>query len=213
MAIAIDTTTNPDAGGGSAPSPFTWSHTTSGTNRLLTVFLDLNSPGSATAVTYNGVQMTQMGTDITIGGRTVQLWYLLNPASGANIISVTFTGSFLRVAAASYTGVKQTGQPEVQAQNATGSSQAVTTTSDNDWLIGFGVNDAGAVGVGANTTLRVNTGGNTSYAIIDSNAAQTPAGSHSLTITGATPAINVGGFAPAGGATPVNSGFFFAAAQ
>lgn len=50
---------------------------------------------------------------------------------------------------------------------------------------------------GANTTVRVAVGGNAAYGIVDTNSAQTPAGSKTLNIGGLVSfALNIGSFAP-----------------
>lgn len=200
MAIAIDTTTNPDAGGGSASSPYSWSHTCSGTDRGLFVITDASDTGGTSGVTYNGVAMTKIGSNFTLVDRILNLWYLANPASGANNISVTFTGGFMRVAAASYTGMAQSGQPEAQGQTtntSTSISQSVTVATANAWLIGIAGADGGSLSAGTNTTVRVSTGGSTIYAIIDSNGPQAT-GSRSLaaTMSSGSNGINIGSFAP-----------------
>lgn len=196
MAIAVDTTTNPDAGGGSVgASPYTWSHTTSGSNRLLVVLTLTRNGTTPPTVTYNSVSMTQVGTiQLASGDDTYTSFFALtNPTSGSNTISVSFGGTYLRVAAASYTGVAQSGQPEAQGQSISTATQAVTTLTDNAWLIGITADTAAST----NTTNRVTSGGNTGYFIIDSNAPQTPAGSHSLNVTSSTAAsLNVASFAP-----------------
>jgi hypothetical protein len=162
-----------------------------------------SSGGTVPAITYNGVSLTQVGTDQTAptDNRINKLYCLANPAIGANNISVSFTGGFLRVAAASYTGVNQSGQPEAQAQSTnsggTSWSQSVTTTSDNAWLIGMAESSGSNVVAGANTTIRVTAGGNGAYAIVDTNGAQTPPGSKIVNISGTVSfALNIGAFAP-----------------
>src|SRR3990167_4966147 len=145
MAIAFDTTTT------SATS--SWSHTCSGSDRILIVTLRC-ADNAATAVTYNSVAMTKIN-EVALGGgvAATQLWLLMNPASGANTVSVTITGGVSSISA-SYTGVLQTGQPDAQNTNTTtsGTSLAVTVTTiaDNDWLIGGAFdNGAGVLSAGA----------------------------------------------------------------
>lgn len=199
MAITVDTTTNPDTGG-STSSPYSWSHTCTGSNLGLFVITDCSSSGGVTGVTYNSVTLTKVGSDFTLVDRIINLWYLANPASGSNTIVVSFTGGFMRVAAASYTGMAQNGQPEAQGQNSgtgTSVSQAVTVATDQAWLIGIIGADSGGITAGANTTLRVATGGSTLYYIVDTNAGQST-GSRSMaaTMSSGPKGINIGSFAP-----------------
>src|SRR5262245_17067003 len=75
----------------------TWSHTVgTGANRILIVGLSTEDTSSTvlnvSSITYNGVAMTAVtGSAATAGTSTLdktQLFYLLNPPSGAHTISV-----------------------------------------------------------------------------------------------------------------------------
>jgi hypothetical protein len=70
-----------------------------------------------TGLTYNGVALTKIGPTIDIFKGYTSLWYLLNPATGTHNIVVTKSGGtqILKIAAASYTGVRQTSQPDLAA--------------------------------------------------------------------------------------------------
>lgn len=95
--VLVDATTtanNEFTGAGTFALNFT--HTTTATaNRLLIVGVSMNitnSPGSAvTGITYGGTALTLIGTDNDAGDtRRVEMWSLLNPASGTNVaISVS----------------------------------------------------------------------------------------------------------------------------
>ena len=95
--VLVDATTsanNEFTGAGTFNLNFT--HTTTATaNRLLVVGVSMNitnSPGSAvTGVTYGGTALTLIGAHNDAGStRRVEMWSLLNPASGANVaISVS----------------------------------------------------------------------------------------------------------------------------
>ncbi len=68
--------------------------------------------GATTATaTYNGVSMTQQVID---SQRNISIYYLLNPASGANtlFLSTGITIDYIQVIAADYSNVRQTGQPD-----------------------------------------------------------------------------------------------------
>lgn len=135
MAIAFDSYA---VGNGSSK---TWSHTCSGLSRILIVnILDYDDGyDTVTAVTYNGVSMTKFGTT----GGYASPWYLINPATGTNTISVTSPGAASAIIAqsVSYTGVKQSGFPDSLIQtNSPGSSPYTMTTTvvaSNCWLVSF----------------------------------------------------------------------------
>ena len=185
MAIALDATSSiSDAGFTNVGAgPAVWSHTCAA-GAYLTVMIETGNGDFVSGVTYNGVAMTQgVKRAMTVGEAYV--YYLANPSSGANDISVSLSSSesaFMGMGT-SFTGVNQ-GAPEA---TGTGSSTStglvsVTTVTDNDWLVGIFVTEAGsALTVGANTTQRK---GNTGTAIsVDTNAAQTPAGAKTMTAT------------------------------
>lgn len=108
MAIAYDT--NSDFGGWQAGATSkTWSHTCSGSDRILVVYVTV-SPGvgsvEPTSVTYNGVSLTKLGS-VAGSSSNIGLWYLLAPASGANNIVVTFASATAWYSwAQSFNGVK-----------------------------------------------------------------------------------------------------------
>jgi len=94
--VTVDATTTL-AGEATGPGTFTgtFAHTTTAAaNRLLLVGVSLNinnSPNSAiTAITYNGTALTLLGAhNDAANTRRVEIWYLLNPASGTNTIAIS----------------------------------------------------------------------------------------------------------------------------
>lgn len=193
MAIAVDATSSSANQTGSS---VTFAHTCGGSNRILVVAVSIAAGiPTVSGITYNGVALTQIATVLGVAAdRRTELWYLIAPATGANNIVVTLSGApgaFFNVGAVSYTGVKQTGQPDATANtnntsNVTTTSQAVTTVDDNCWLVGAicdGAADGSAVQSGTTFRLSVyNRVGAAGYELffIDSNGAKTPAGSYSL---------------------------------
>lgn len=175
----------------------TFSKTCSGDNRILLVGIRTYKAGSAgqddviTGVTYNGVSMTRVNDTYVTAGNNIRvyLYYLIAPATGANNVVVTQAsggGWSIRAIATSYTGAKQTGQPDASntattgAGTATSLSCAVTTVADNCWVVGIERSDEVSV-AGTNTTFRAKTG---DYCyMMDTNAPKTPAGSSSLQVT------------------------------
>lgn len=188
MAIAIDATSQATS---VTNTSLTWSHTCSGTNRILFVACGIPTANTITGVTYNGVAMALLNKlQVASGsGRFFYLYYLANPATGANNIVVTSSGSdVLRACAASYTGAAQTGIPDSQntAYNGAVAASAsltgsTTSVADNSWLISIGMQVGGPTTAGASTTSRIQVPEG-SFGIFDSNAAKTPAGSYSLAI-------------------------------
>src|SRR5450631_293536 len=96
-------------------------HTTSnGANRLLIVGVAMNistAPGTGVVgIKYGGVSLNFVGAQNDAGGtRRVEMWYLLNPASGANVatnvsVNIPTAGATVGIVAGAttFTGVDQT---------------------------------------------------------------------------------------------------------
>lgn len=185
MAIAFDATTDPGTHVGAGSSQ-TVAFTCTGTNRYLLVAVVLQGSQTCTGVTYNGVAMTQIqsiSTAAIAAGETCYIFGLANPASGANNILASYSGAATNlVGASSFTGVKQTTTPEASNTNSGNSSAAtvaVTTLTNNAWLIGFARQAGGTATAGTNTTLRQTADTD----MMDTNGPDTPAGSFSLNWT------------------------------
>lgn len=183
-----------------SPHTFSTQHTASGSNRIVIVGAmgDFTSAGLLTGITYGGVAMTKIIEGISwSGGNYLSLWYLIAPATSASSIIFTWTGADKRVSfvCASYTGAKQSGQPDVSTSNNQESGSSLTTTltsiADNCWtVLHLLPADFDSSSGGTGTTMRQNSnGGRGGYA--DSNGAITPAGSTSLI-------VNYGGSTRAG---------------
>lgn len=177
MAIAFDATSQ----GSNNTGTLTVSHTCSGSNRALVVHCakDYNN---ISGITYAGVSMTRVVTGGS-GGEASSLWYLNAPTSGTNDIVASFTPTpALYITAASYTGVKQTGQPQETTSNqVTGNISLTIDTSptDNCWGVIGSKDQANGVTAGAGTTMR---GTYNISTLGDSNGAKTPAGNLTLTL-------------------------------
>lgn len=206
MAIARDANSN----GNDTNTSLTFSHTCSGSNRIL--FVGIATFGGSggdivTGVTYNGVGMTRINT-LQANGLTprVYLYYLINPATGANnvVVSCGATSGYIAGIGSSYTGAKQSGVPDAfdsaSVASATANSKAITTVADNCWLVGmFCVNNGTSPAGQAGTSIVASDSGSTSNCFIDSNAAKTPPGSFSLGVNWTSSqrsAILVASFAP-----------------
>ncbi len=158
MAIAFDAASNATTGSGTS---LTWAHTCSGANRYLVA--QVFSIGDfVSGVTYAGVAMALVLKISTGAGNYTYLWALAAPATGANNLVATYSSSSAYNAgcAASYTGVKQTAQPEASASANSGGTTdpvSVTTITANAWIVAGGSNDAGVLSSVTNGTLRANT--------------------------------------------------------
>lgn len=142
MAVAFDATSY---SGNQTVTPYSWSHTCSGSDRVLIVGVTVMDPtGNAptvTGVTYNGVALTQIQSngwdDAGSFYLRSYLWRLIAPATGANTVQVTLSAAPNTSigGAVSVTGAHQT-TPETGTagtNNITGS--AISTT------LGSTVND------------------------------------------------------------------------
>jgi len=182
MAIAFDAFTHNTSGSGTSHS---FSHTCSGSDRIILVYTrsDISQP---TGITYNSVAMTKIADVSPISGDKGSCWYLVAPATGSNTVAITYgsSQSYSHALAVSYTGAKQTGQPDAftadATQTGTTASITVTSTVDNCWIMaGHNENGAGATSAGANTTER-GTGSNSLRWWEYSSNPKTPAGSQTL---------------------------------
>lgn len=184
MAIAYDSVSFDAAGGA---SPYTVSHTVSGTDKFLLVSVRSQVAGGGdvvTGVTYNGTSMTRINTIRSeTNNERGYLYYLINPDTGTHDIVVTASSGNLIAGGASYTGVDQTSPIDANNTSTQGTgtsvSLSVTTTTDNCWLVGYGDGVTGsgsAFTPGSNTTERAENDRNVQF---DSNGPQTPTGSYS----------------------------------
>ncbi len=189
MAIAYDSSSKSDTG---SASSLTYAHTCTGADLVLLVQIWCGTSRTISSVTYNGVGMTQIssisGGDIG-AGETHALFRLVAPATGANNVVVTLSGSTaIASISSSYTGVNQTTpidatRTETNLETGTSYSEAITSTVNNAWAIWCTREYAGrTITAGADTALRQREA--TQYGIIlaDSNALITPAGSRTLNL-------------------------------
>lgn len=83
--------------GSAGAATVTVSHTCTGSNLVLfAATLIGNAANTMGSVTYGGVNMTQIGTPTVLGGCTLQWWYLVNPATGANDMVTSIADSISR---------------------------------------------------------------------------------------------------------------------
>lgn len=102
----------------SQANSLTWSHTTGvdGADKILLVSVDTfrssgGSPASITSITYDGLALTQVATDLYNTNPRVRscVYSLLNPSAGTKTITVNFDGSTYAVGGSiTYKNVNQT---------------------------------------------------------------------------------------------------------
>jgi hypothetical protein len=173
----------------------TYSHTCTGTELILVVMVWTSfGAKTVTGITYNGVALTEIGTDVddATGNRHLAVWYLVGPATGAHNIVITLntTGNVSAISA-SYTGASQTGQPDsTAAQPSTSTGDLITSTTtvaNNSWTI-LMVGSLGGIAStgGTGTTVRFDEFNDLGLIYADSNGPISPAGSSALELTNAS---------------------------
>ncbi|HAK60950.1 MAG TPA: hypothetical protein DCO77_11295 [Nitrospiraceae bacterium] len=119
-----------------------WNHRVSGTERYLIVGISLrnNAGQTATNVTYAGTPLVPLGAVNNGANVRVELWGLVNPATGNNPVRVTLSAAARIIGGSlSFTGVDQGASIDAGPMFAVGNSNApavtVTTVTDNAWVI------------------------------------------------------------------------------
>lgn len=193
MAIAFDAKSKK----GFDASSTTLSHTCTGSNRLLVVAFTIDGSDTISGTpTYAGVNMTQLVT-VAPGNFRIYLYYLIAPATGANNISVTLSGSVdAGIMATSYTGVAQTSPVDGTAaganDNASPFGRAITTAVANSVVVFASADDddtANARTPVASTNQRhdvLQGAGAGDYGGFMSDRITTTAGSYTMTYTNAS---------------------------
>ena len=165
MAVALDASL--DLGSVSASSLTAAFTVGAGTDRILFVGVSA-STDLVTGVTYNGVAMTLVGKKNISSGGQGYLFVLVNPASGSNNVAISASGSTtITGMAVSYTGAKQTGQPDnhneaqgIGIGDGSWTGTSLTTVAANCWGVGFFIISGGGTPAAQNGThqLRVAAG-------------------------------------------------------
>lgn len=178
-----------------AGSTSSWSHTCTGSNRVLVVGVSMLSAAgsSVSGITYNGVAMTLIRAKASaVGAVRVELWRLINPASGANTIAVTLSTGLDRVCSAvSFADADQTtpveGDNDASATNsgaATDASVSITSTTDNCLVVDCVATTDTVITVGADQTQRQNATGSLGSGAMSTEGPKTPAGITTMSWTG-----------------------------
>lgn len=124
-----------------------WTHTCKGSNRLLVVAVGIrgaDNNAAVSSITYNSVALTKL-IEVPFNGAQLrlELWYLTNPATSANTVSVTLTANTsgaLGGGAISFNGIAQPslGAYSIGTQETGGGvsiTTNITTGSDNSWIL------------------------------------------------------------------------------
>ena len=158
MAIAVDAVSNSGNSILYGKSSCSWSHTCTGANRVLVVCLQ-TFISAVTSVKYNGVAMTEAKSQGSAFGYYSRIYYLVNPATGANLIAVVMTGNTYGAGEAiSFTGAdtdSPLGANESATNTGTAVSTSITTTAANSFIVDCLKSDGSDVGnptVGAGQT-------------------------------------------------------------
>jgi RHS repeat-associated protein len=168
------------------------------------IWQDEGGTGTITSATYNGTSLTK-ATSTRAGGMASEIWYLVNPATGSNTMSVTVTGATdsIKLTAASFTGALQS-SPLDASNAATGfggnPTMSLTTGTAND-LVAATLSRFGTTAATTNRTALYNSTASSTLGAASYQIATTT-GSYSDTYTGSASAdwsMAMAGFKPATG--------------
>lgn len=169
---------------GASVTSLTVSHTCTGSNLVLIAGLYLASGDNVSSVTYNGVAMTQAIKVNRTGTEYIYLYYLANPATGANNLVANFSSDATpALEGVSFSGAKTTGIPDSSASATGGTSPisvSTTTVADNSISVLLARNGSGPYTASTNSTL-ANDQSHT--ALFYSSSVKTPPGSANMQVT------------------------------
>lgn len=177
MAVAKDAATGSQADG---TTTMTWSHTCTGVDLVLFVaFSDSSGVGTPT-ITYNGVSMTK-DTSAPFNSATSTLFYLINPATGANnVVVASATSGNIQGCSFSVTGAKQTGTPYTLTTANAGSGTHSGTTTLTEFGIAF---ESSGASISTPNKTAGNIQNNDGGSAVSNYACQSTAASGSQTFT------------------------------
>lgn len=160
MALAVDAVSS-DSGSGAGP--FTMSHTTSGSNRVMVVGIAYYHPSAViTACTYNSVSLTAIPSAAAdMGDYHVRVYGLIAPDTGSNTVS--FSASLAMygfgIGVMTYTGAHQTapfGIPASATGNDTDPTVDVLAAADELAMDTLCILHSGTLSAGSGQTSRWN---------------------------------------------------------
>ncbi|MDN5275058.1 MAG: hypothetical protein JWP06_959 [Candidatus Saccharibacteria bacterium] len=158
MAVVFDAVGPSSAGTAAIATSLSWSHTCSGSNRLLVVGLGFGGSDSSviTTATYNSVPMVSAGK-VHANNQTdgyVELFYLVAPATGANTVAISCNVSGdLIGGSVSFVGVNQSAPVSGVTTNFGNGVSASLSVPSN---VGDMVVDAVACGNGVTSSGQTN---------------------------------------------------------
>ncbi len=174
---------------------WTRAYTITGANPALVIFVEMGGGSdTSTGATYNGVSMTKVSAVNVYSTVWIAMYILINPATGNNTISVTFSGvANHSITGASYTGVTAGGSTGGSDSSGSftwvsvgGVNRSVTTTTVSSacWIVAFLRANSGSYTDGPNATVVDNP--DLQDALADTNGPITPAGATVQTFTWVT---------------------------
>jgi hypothetical protein len=189
-AVARDSTGSTNLSSWSSGTSLSWTHTTGAglSNSIGVIYLAYNGTVSGTP-TWGGSNTTLVEQYTDGDGALFYAYCILSPKSGAQTISISYTGSAGNLAGVSvvYYGAKQSCTPDSFNENhtTTGSSFSLTTSvvASNSWLSAvFYSNQGSTISAGGGTDVLLGSAAAT-IGLADSNGT-VGTGSHSLNFTG-----------------------------
>lgn len=145
--VALDSVTSASGVLNSGTPTLTFSHVTTGTNRILVVGVSLNISGntgtSISGITYSGAALQSAGTQANGTNRHTEIWYLIAPSTTGNnnvviTLSISGGGNIGVVAgAATFTGADQSTPIRTFASSTGSSTNAFVNvaSSSNDMVL------------------------------------------------------------------------------
>lgn len=137
MAVVFDAVSSVET----ATSPATWTHTPVGTPDAVAVGLGiLEQSGTASAVDYGGTALTLLKREERISECQGEIWGVASGSlpTGAQTVSVTFTGDLIQAGAITFTGADITAgfdSPGVGQQGTGGTSNLAVTSATDDMVV------------------------------------------------------------------------------
>ncbi len=191
MAIAFGHFTDGSFAGGN----LTFAHDATGDDLLFVYTYNFSGAYGVTGVTFNGVSMTALATNVTSVhlSNSMSAWYLVAPASGSHNVVITQSGgATIFGQGISYNGTSATqfGATVLGVETSSTAvtspffTEAITTTTANSWVVMFIATTGGTVASGSNTTVRGTSSGFSFIGIADSGLLAT-SGAKSLVVNDA----------------------------
>lgn len=195
-AITLDSYTNTNGGGLNNPTSSV-TVAVGATGLLVAVTAQGDTPS---AVTYNAVSMTSMGSASLSNGYNHSAWYMANPASGTHNVLVTITSASnpTQISTWSLFGAQTSTIADATANgvcsvNCTNESFTITTVGANAWVFATWSQNVGAGTFGFGGSVAGTSRTSSGYGAADSNGG-TSSGAHTVAASYTT-SNRIGGFA------------------